>query len=269
MTGLRDSLGPRDPLGQTWDRSIVPPLFGLALPMAVLGIAQGPALWLRFAAMALLALGLQVLFARVRARPLDLSGLVTAAILAIAVPPGVPLYQLVLGVVFGVVVGEQVFGGRGRSFLHPAVVALAFLTFSFAGEDFRTGPEIPSWTLLPALALLLWSGQASWRILVGAAGMVVLSLLLRGDPDWWQPLLQGSIILVLLYLAADPVAAAATDPGRWIHGALVGALAALLATVGPGFGAAVFAVLLGAIFAPLVDRIVIAIHAAWRERRHG
>lgn len=268
MSTLALNLVGRGPSGLAWGRSCLPGLIGLLLPMAMLTVSQGPALWLRSGMVLLVILGLQVLFAAVRKQPLELSGIVTAGIIAMAVPVATPTYQLLLGVVFGVVIGEQVFGGRGRSFLHPAVVTLAFLTFSFADQDFRTGPEFPAWTLLPGLLLLIVSGQASWRILVAAAGVLMLVALAQGNPDWWAPLLQGSIVLVMLYLAADPVASAATNPGRWLYGALVGGLAALFSTVGPTFGAAVFAVLLGSIFAPLLDRIVIAVLAIWRERRH-
>ena len=269
MNNFAGTLARNRPPGLAWGRSSVPGLTGLLLPMTVLTASQGPVLWLRFGIVLLVTLGLQVLFAAVRKQPLDLSGIVAAGIIAMAAPEATPAYQLLLGVVFGVVIGEQVFGGRGRSFLHPAVVTLAFLTFSFVEQDFRTGPDFASWTLLRALTLLLVCGQASWRILVAAAGVLMLAAFLQGSPQWWAPLFEGSIVLVLLYLAADPVASAATNPGRWLYGALVGGLTALFSTVGPAFGAAVFAVLLGSIFAPLLDRIVIVVLVAWRERRHG
>lgn len=257
------------PLPGAWGRSELPAIAGLILPMAMLTTTQGAELWLRFAVVLAITLGLQLLFARVRRQPLDLSGVVTAGILALVVPAGAPLYQLLLGIVFGVVIGEQIFGGRGRSFLHPAIVTLAFLAFSFADQDYRTGPDFAAWTLLPALVLLVASGQASWRILVAAAAVLLLAGLVQGEAEPWAPLMQGSIALALLYLAADPVASAATNPGRWIDGLLVGGLAVLLATVGPGFGAMAFAILLASIFAPLIDRVVILFHALWREKRHG
>jgi Na+-transporting NADH:ubiquinone oxidoreductase subunit B len=269
MSGLSTPNAMGAPFGAAWGRSDLLAIAGLVLPMAVLTTTQGPELWLRFAVVLVITLGLQLLFARIRRQPFGLSGVVTAGIIAIAVPAGVPLYQLLLGIVFGIVIGEQIFGGRGRSFLHPAIVTLAFLTFSFADQDYRTGIDLPYWTLLPALVLLVASGQASWRILVAAAGVLVLAGLIQGDAEPWSPLLQGSIVMALLYLAADPVSSAATNPGRWVYGLLVGGLAVLLATVGPAFGATVFAVLLASILAPLIDRVVIAVHAFWREKRHG
>jgi len=269
MKPFADTLAGGVPPGLAWGRSSLPAIVGLALPMAVLSTTQGPTLWLRFTVVLVVALGLQLLFTRLRQHPFDFSGVVLAGIVAIAVPVDAPLYQLLLGIAFGVVIGEQVFGGRGRSFLHPALVTLAFLTFSFADQDYRTGPDLASWTLLPALGLLLASGQASWRILVAAAGVMIGLTALAGHAEPWAALLQGPIVLALLYLAADPVASAATNPGRWIYGALTGILAVLFGAVGPGFGASVFAVLLASIFAPLIDRIVISVDARWRGKWHG
>jgi len=149
------------------------------------------------------------------------------------------------------------------------VVALAFLTFSFADQDYRTGPDLAAWTLLPAFVLLLASGQAAWRILLAAAGVMLALQWAAGSAAPWTALAPGAVLLALLYLAADPVASAATNPGRWAYGALVGLLASLFFQVGPGFGAMVFATLLGAIFAPLLDRLVIIVHTYLEERRHG
>jgi Na+-transporting NADH:ubiquinone oxidoreductase subunit B len=269
MTPFVDRLARREPLGAICGRSSVPAIVGLALPMAMLAAISGPSLWLRFGVVLVVTLVLQGLFARIRQRSLDLSGIVTAGLVALAVPADAPLYQLVLATVFGVVIGEQVFGGRGRSFLHPAVVTLAFMTFSFADQDYRTGPELAAWTVLPAVVLLVACGQASWPILVAAAGSLALVTLAQGNPEWWGPVLEGRIVLVLLYLAADPVSSAATNPGRWLYGVLIGGLSGLFAASGPAFGATVFAVLLGSIFAPLIDRAVIAVHTIRRERRHG
>tara|TARA_R110002020_G_scaffold34327_10_gene104531 strand:+ start:7424 stop:8230 length:807 start_codon:yes stop_codon:yes gene_type:complete len=267
--GTADTIARREPLGQIWGRSTLPALLGLVLPLVMLSRAEGAALWGRLALVLVIVLGLQLAFALARRHPLDFYGLVTAALIAIALPAATPLYQLILGTVFGVVIGEQLFGGRGRSFLHPAVVTLAFLTFSFADQDYRTGPDLAAWTLLPALLLQLASGQAAWRILLAAAGTMLLLQLLAGNAAPWTALTPGAVVLALLYLAADPVASASTNPGRWAYGALLGLLAGLFGQVGPGFGAMVFASLLGAIFAPLLDRLAILAHNLLEERRHG
>ena len=269
MIGTADSIARREPLGQIWGRSTLPALLGLVLPLISLGLAEGAGLWLRLAPVLAVVLALQLAFALLRRHPFDLHGLVTAVIIVLAAPAEAPLYQLLLGTAFGVVIGEQVFGGRGRSFLHPAVVALAFLTFSFADQDYRTGPDLAAWTLLPALVLLVASGQAAWRILLAAACVTLVLQWVAGNNAPWSVLMPGGVLLALLYLAADPVASASTNPGRWAYGALLGLLASLFGQVGPGFGAMVFATLLGAIFAPLLDRLVILGHGFLKEQHHG
>ncbi|MFV0335125.1 MAG: NADH:ubiquinone reductase (Na(+)-transporting) subunit B, partial [Tropicimonas sp.] len=46
-------------------------------------------------------------------------------------PPDVPLWQVALGISFGVVIGKEVFGGTGKNFLNPALVGRAFLYFAY------------------------------------------------------------------------------------------------------------------------------------------
>ncbi|MCA9241668.1 MAG: NADH:ubiquinone reductase (Na(+)-transporting) subunit B, partial [Planctomycetales bacterium] len=58
-------------------------------------------------------------------------------------PPAVPLWQVALGISFGVVIGKEVFGGTGKNFLNPALTARAFLYFAYpaqiSGEWVRSG----------------------------------------------------------------------------------------------------------------------------------
>ena len=57
-----------------------------------------------------------------------------ALLLALVLPPAVPLWQVVLGMTFGIVVGKEIFGGTGRNFLNVALTSRAFLYFSYAGQ---------------------------------------------------------------------------------------------------------------------------------------
>lgn len=247
---------------------VLPALIGLALPLAAILVSQGPVVLPRLALILIVVLFWQTLFCRVRGRAMEPSGIVTAGIIAILVPLDAPLWQLVMAATFGTVLGEQVFGGRGRNFIHPAVVALAFAMFSFTDTTYRAGPDIPAWTLLPALVLLAGSGQAAWRILASVAlAMPLVLWAIGGDPA--APFLSGAVLLAIIYLAADPVASAATGPGRIVHGLLVGALAALFSQAGELFGSMVFAILMASIFAPAIDQIVIAVHMRRRASRHG
>src|SRR5690606_23784644 len=147
------------------------------------------------------------------------------------------------GGTFGIVIGLLVFGGLGRHVLHPAVVTLAFLMFSFAADGYRDTPQIAVWTLAPALVLLLGAGQANWRILAGAIAIFVLMGWAQGDGALFALGGTGLFWLVLLFLVADPVASAATNWGRLVHGALFGLLVALFLQAGTAVSALVFAVL--------------------------
>ncbi|MFD2238494.1 RnfABCDGE type electron transport complex subunit D [Aureimonas populi] len=244
-------------------------LAALAVPLFAAGLMEGWTLPARLALVLLVTLGWQVAFAGIRKRGLEPSGIVTAALIALLVPAEAPYWQLILATTFGVVIGGEVFGGRGRGFVHPAVVALTFLMFSFASPDYRQDPGIPALAVAPAAILLLLGGQASWRILLAAVAVLAAVVSLREAGDPLAILSSGSVLVALLFLCADPVASASTNAGRWAYGALAGLLAGLFAQAGPAFGSVVFAVLMASIFAPALDQIAIALHMRWREKRHG
>ncbi len=248
--------------------SVAPALLGLFAPVAAALFMGGAQFAARLFLALVMTLAWQYLFARVRSLKFGLDGIVTATLIALLAPMDAPLWQLVLGVSFGVVIAEQVFGGRGRNFVHPAVAALAFLMFSFTDVDYRAGPDIPLATLVPALILLLLSGQASWRLLLGAFGALALAVWAQGnDPS--PILLSGAIGCAILFLATDPVCSASTNAGRWAQGILTGLLIGLFSQAGSVFGATIFAILMSSIFAPLIDYLVVAVHIKRRARRYG
>lgn len=224
----------------------IPALIGLIIPVAIAVSVGSTSFAARLLLALVLTLGWQYLFVRLRRGLIGPDGIVTAALIAILVPIDAPLWQLALGVSFGVVIGEQVFGGRGRNFVHPVVAALAFLMFSFTDVDYRAGPAIPLAALAPALVLLLLSGQASWRLLLAALAVMALAGWTQGqDPS--ALVLSGAISCAILFLAADPVCSAATNPGRWAQGMLTGLLVGLFSQAGSAFGATIFAILMSSI----------------------
>ncbi len=76
----------------------------------------------------------ELLFAGVRRRPLIEGLWVTGLLFALSLPPLIPLWQVALGISFGIVVGQELFGGYGRNILHPALVGRAFLYFAYAND---------------------------------------------------------------------------------------------------------------------------------------
>lgn len=250
-------------------RGQLPVLTGLLAPLLWSLIAYGPAILGRIAIIGTVALFWQVLFARIRRQGFGLEGLSTAILIALLVPEIAPAWQLALGATFGIVIGLLTFGGYGRNILHPANVTLAFLMFSFASDGYRLSPDLPLWTLAPALALLLFCGQANWRILAGAVTGLVCLGLLQNVPDALDLARSGLFWLILLFLVADPVASSATNWSRPLYGLLFGILALLFLQTGTALSALIFATLMAAIFAPLLDAMTIAANSRLRERRHG
>ena len=76
-------------------------------------------------------LGIEFMFAQIRHHEVNEGFLVTGLLIPMIVPVTTPLWQLALAVAFAVVLGKEVFGGSGMNFLNPALVARAFLFFSY------------------------------------------------------------------------------------------------------------------------------------------
>ena len=64
----------------------------------------------------------------------DFSAVVTGLLLALNMPPQIPLWMPVLGSAFAIIVVKQLFGGLGQTFMNPALAARCFLMISFAGK---------------------------------------------------------------------------------------------------------------------------------------
>ncbi|WP_457552193.1 NADH:ubiquinone reductase (Na(+)-transporting) subunit B [Desulfobacula sp.] len=73
----------------------------------------------------------EILFASIRGHEISEGLLVTGLLFPLTLPATIPLWQVALGISFGVVMGKEVFGGTGRNFLNPALTGRAFLFFSY------------------------------------------------------------------------------------------------------------------------------------------
>ena len=76
----------------------------------------------------------EALFAGVRGHEINEGFLVTGVLLPLTLPATIPLWQVALGVSFGVVVGKEIFGGTGMNVLNPALTARAFLFFAYPAD---------------------------------------------------------------------------------------------------------------------------------------
>ena len=85
----------------------------------------------------------EYIFEKAMKRPItiaDGSALVTGMILALNMPPEIPVWVPILGGVFAIIVVKQLYGGLGQNFMNPALAARCFLLISFAGmmNDFSS-----------------------------------------------------------------------------------------------------------------------------------
>ncbi len=75
-------------------------------------------------------------FTRKEGQPVTSAVFVTSTLFALSLPPMLPLWMVVVGVVFGVVFGKMVFGGFGKNIFNPALTGRAFIYISFG--DYMT-----------------------------------------------------------------------------------------------------------------------------------
>jgi len=133
------------------------------LPMIVVSYAVG--------------LGIEFAFAQIRHHEVNEGFLVTGLLIPMIVPVTVPLWQLALAVAFAVVIGKEVFGGSGMNFLNPALVARAFLFFSYpthmSGDhvwiaaDLWGSDAVSGATSLGELAAGQWPSDSALDMFIG------------------------------------------------------------------------------------------------------
>jgi Na+-transporting NADH:ubiquinone oxidoreductase subunit B len=183
------------------------------------------------------------------------------------------------------------------------VVVDAFTAPTYLQVTARQGPEILAWlptgwlqslvglvpgpfgttstlACLAGAGLLLWWRVASTRIMAGVLfGMIAVTLLFNhvDEPinafatlSWHWHLTLGSFAFGAVFLATDPASAAMTNTGRWVYGLFIGATIVLIRVANPTHPDGVmFAILLGNIFAPLIDYLVVLANIRRRARRGG
>ena len=132
--------------------------------------------------------------------------------------------------------------------------------------------------ILIGAALLLFTGIASWRVMIsGLLGAALMGLVFNAfgsetnellNFPWWQHLLAGGFAFGLVFMATDPVSAAQTTKGKWIYGFLIGIFAILIRVVNPTLPEGMMmAILLMNVFAPTIDHYVIEGNIKRRKKR--
>jgi Na+-transporting NADH:ubiquinone oxidoreductase subunit B len=115
-------------------------------------------------------LGIEFVAAQIRGHEINEGFLVTGMLIPLIMPIDVPLWMLGLSTAFAVILGKEVFGGTGMNIFNPALLARAFLFFSYPG--WMTGDQV--WT-----EGLVKGGE---NIVDGFSGATPLGLLVIGEP---------------------------------------------------------------------------------------
>ena len=97
----------------------------------------------------------EVLFAVKRGHEINEGFFVTSILFSLILPATIPLWQVAIGISFGVVIGKEIFGGVGKNFLNPALTGRAFIFFAYPAE---------------------LSGDSVWTAVDGFSGATALSI---------------------------------------------------------------------------------------------
>lgn len=132
-TGLQTNMAIAEFGASGWRAAVIEALgigFNAANPLA--NMAHGLLYFLPIYIVTLVAGGIwEVLFATIRRHEVNEGFLVSSMLYTLILPASTPLWQVALGISFGVVIGKEVFGGTGKNFLNPALVGRAFLYFAY------------------------------------------------------------------------------------------------------------------------------------------
>ena len=125
----------------------------------------------------------EVVFCIVRKHEVNEGFLVTSALFPLILPATIPLWQVAVGILFGVVIGKEVFGGVGMNIFNPALTARAFLYFAYPAQISGDNVWIAAQTGTDG-----YSG-ATWLSVMKESGMEGLRSGIsdvRGGVTWWE-----------------------------------------------------------------------------------
>ena len=119
----------------------------------------------------------EVIFSIIRKHEVNEGFLVTGMLFPLTLPPTIPLWQVAVGIVFGVVVGKEIFGGTGKNFLNPALTARAFLYFAYPTKI--SGDAV--WTAVDG-----YSGATVLGDLAAAKTGTISETVANMNSSWWD-----------------------------------------------------------------------------------
>lgn len=227
----------------------------------------------------------------------DGSAVVTGMILALNMPPEVPLWIPMLGGIFAIIIVKQLFGGLGQNFMNPALAARCFLLISFAGRmttftlDGVSGAtplaELKAGKTVDVAAMFIGKipgtiGEVSAiALLIGAAYLVIRKVISLRIPLTYIAttlvfaaifgghglsanyllghLFGGGLIFGAFFMATDYVTSPITVKGQYVYGVILGILTGIFRIFGGSAEGVSYAIIFSNILVPLIERVTMPV----------
>lgn len=222
----------------------------------------------------------------------DFSAVVTGLLLGMNLPSTVPWWIPILGGMFAIIVVKMLFGGLGQNFMNPALGGRCFLVISFPAimtnfvTDTFTGAT-PLTALKNGQEVVVMDmiigrtggtiGETSMIALVfGACILIMLGIIDLRIPGSYivsfliftaifgghglngaylsAQLAGGGLMLGAFFMATDYVTSPITNVGKYVYGIFLGVLTAILRIYGSSAEGVSFAIVIGNLLVPLIER---------------
>ncbi|MCI8293623.1 MAG: RnfABCDGE type electron transport complex subunit D [Hespellia sp.] len=225
----------------------------------------------------------------------DFSAMVTGLLLALNLPPTLPVWMGMLGAVFAIIVVKQLFGGLGQNFMNPALGARCFLLISFTGKmtyfvydgvtgatplaDLKAGESVDTMSMLLGTIRGTIGETSVIAIMVGAIFLLLLGIIdlrIPGtyllsfvifitifgghgfDPQFITAhLCGGGIMLGAWFMATDYVTSPITKTGQIVYGICLGVLTGLFRLFGGSAEGVSYAIIFSNLLVPLIERVTL------------
>lgn len=250
--------------------------------LALRSSVDGPHLWLLAAVAAVTGGVVEVVFARVRRKPVTGGAVPNGLLLALLVPATVPWWMMAVGAAVGTLFAKEAFGGEETCIFNPPLIARAFLLVSYpamAGkvnlqESLANCPQGAVWAAGALLAVLLLAVVLRPQNLLAVIGMALGAMMIfclvvgpshfaevanlkdcqaDGAFDTRWLLLNDNWLLVAVLFALAPQGLPRSAAGKLLTGLLMGVFGAVIRCWGRYPDSMTFAVLIVNAIAPTLD----------------
>ena len=232
----------------------------------------------------------------------DGSAAVTGLMLALILPPELPLYIPILGSAFAIIIVKCLFGGLGKNFMNPALAARCFLLISYGAivtvykvDGVSTATPLAELAAGNSVDLMsvFWGsasgviGSSALGILIGAAMLFAFKIITYEIPvailvsfnlflgffaeQGFDPgfhmvhMLAGGVLFGAFFMATDYVTSPVTSKGQLVFGTIIGVLMGLFHVFGTAPDSGSYAIIIANMLVPLIDEYCVPVAYGHRK----